>query len=1257
MANNLRGPNFDLIEYENVSAPGEFKSWDELLGTDTQSAQQILDSQLESDSISLNIDYSQFQNFIHYSSAVERVKNFKYKLELIESYTAKIEQLRSSSNVSPILLKSNLNDLYLKRNKLVSGFDNFEKYLFFGTDTGSKYTHMGQVDIMPWPKTSNVGDSLRWSEVYLNWQSWASEWSNGTDQDPYAYFGVLSPVNSDTSKSYYDSLLESAATYDRNNIYALDKTIPRYLVELSDNAEYILFINMIGQHFDIQWSYIKYMSSIHTREEHPLDGMPDDLLQSVASGLGFELLNGRSTSELWDYILDSGDRKSDSSVIKQIWRRIVNNLPEVLKSKGTARSIKALLSCYGIPSSALTIKEYGGPQVASDSNQLIEKSVFHYAWPIDWNSGILRQYIPYDIQYIEDAGQIFTLRIRFDPTYQYEVDSKYTIMYSGSGQYGYGAAIYFKYNQDTTFSFYYTSIIGPDQLIYDSLQLKLGEWYTLALHCNALGESELPLSTVINCDAYVYDKDLQYHVRYPELPIYPEQQYITTVSSIPDSVFDTANREFISDTGFNSYIESGLLYMTTSIAAMPSNSFCTLYPNLGTPDEPIGLVYISGSYTTTIGSDSVRVYTLGAEPSTLSYYEGVEIGSIIRWSGKFETSMATGSLLSIDRWTIDQYDESNNMTLIFNSENTVESSIQTAFISSSIPYNQSADIHRYIPLFDSDITRPLLSTHRVGRWASTNRFDPGSGLYDPIVLGADVNTIPVMRILMYRSSYGKLVEMNDSSISDSINILRPSIRSYTIGSPTASIINPGIQTTDLNANDNPISTDGTIQYGSAPADICDIRYYKDTSGDINTDVLKSHTISPSIYSPFESGSTAYDTLLQRYTLLSNNVTTTSGYEYQVPFDTLISPDQPKRSDLDRNLVVLKYTPVTSSFSAFEEQWYYPVANIGGTTMTSDKIRVEENTLNPNEILNNDFSIQRSSFDKFSVDSNRVGIYFSPQDSINFDILNQYGDINLDQYIGDPGDLNKLEYSALQNFSREYWRKYQQPADFESYFRALSVYDFTIFTYIKRLLPARARAVTGLVIEPNILQRSKARLSRSTSVSNLMYTASIAPEVSELNSTISNITAVIDGTTPIYSIAQVAYQGLITDISDIDRLGTRWNQNRFIGKYKIVESGSYEPLQLFISGSRFNVQFSEIRYLYSTPESASLELPDSEYYVISQFSDDRSTGVLNSRYNGSKLSAAAINVPSVNTFDGGPVVSSVQVDPNQVTYNNGELIVG
>ena len=45
----------------------------------------------------------------------------------------------------------------------------------------------------------------------------------------------------------------------------------------------------------------------------------------------------------------------------QIWRRILNNLPYIYKSKGTSRGLRAILSTYGISDSIIRVQEFGGP--------------------------------------------------------------------------------------------------------------------------------------------------------------------------------------------------------------------------------------------------------------------------------------------------------------------------------------------------------------------------------------------------------------------------------------------------------------------------------------------------------------------------------------------------------------------------------------------------------------------------------------------------------------------------------------------------------------------------------------------------------------------------------------------------------------------------------------------------------------------------------------------------------------------------------
>ena len=897
---NLAPPNFDLEEYDGFSVATSFKSWNDLLSNNVQTSQQIIDNYFSGSlsGIKLNINYRSFSNFVHYSSAVERVSNFKYKLELIEHYNYKLQEVLNISASTNI--QSNLLDLYSKRNRIVSGFDDFEKYLFFES-TGSKlYSHndldSGSID--PWPKkTSSV---TTWQTAWPVWSTYYATWSStSSDPDPYNYFLTIEPTTSDVAVEYYNNLLEIAETYDRFNIHKLLNTIPGHLLDADQTEDFSLFVNMLGQHFDILWTYISHLSSIHTREEHPKDGMPSDLLWHVAESMGFSLLNGKSTSELWKYSLgvdesgvalqesvDGIKSIPDSEHTKEIWRRIVNNLPYILKTKGTSRSIKALLTCFGIPTTVLTIREYGGPTTYTDLDHFPEYNheVFHYAW-LSTTGSLL---IP-SRSYTNSANQLVrpdSLEFRFktDNNFTYNVNSPYVI-FQTSG----------------------SSLTVTKETADDNQG-------TLTLSIN--GKS----GSIGNLEIF----DNSWH----------------------QVVVETSN-------------SSGSLRVARS-----------LYGNL---------IYLHSA------------------------------------------SFATGS---------------------------------------------------GIPAFNTNLT-----------------FASGSN-----------------------KLFGHFQE---------IRLWSGSLTDNTIIDHAAS---PGTYTFNVDRNE---LTTGT------------------------------------------EASRPYDHLLQRYTLSNTKIYSGSFYQRS---------SHPNQTINTGSIFFEGYTDSGSiDFEGFEETYYTPSPSLGASTLFTNKVRIESSSLDPNRRLNLNSRIERSSFDRYSLDSNKIGIYFSPQTSINEDIFNQLGYFEIDDYIGNPGDLYNDHYTDLNNFAINYWKKYDNRNDFEAYFRALQIYDFTLFKYIKRLLPYRVDLISGLAIEPNVLERSKVKLLNKPVIEDLLHETTIANTVilPDVSSDYQFQEAQIENVSP--DISSEVFDNLtdtISNLTDINKLDYNWVQHRYVGKYKITESGSYVPLQIVITDSRPSILLKE-----------------------------------------------------------------------------------
>ena len=368
----LSGPNWQAnTNATDISTETNLKSWNDLLGSSIQTSQQIIDSYFSGSlsGIDLNIDYSDFNNFIFYSSATERLANFRYKLRLIETYTS---QSAVISNINSAVSTTNARDYTQLKTNLISGFDEFEKYLYYESSS-ILFTHdqYNSIDV-------NV------SELTGSYIQPAPK-QNSTK--PYS----LMSITSSNFVNWYDSLYDSAQLYDNYNTNILTNGIPEFIKFDSNNSDMIIFVNMLGHHFDILYTYIKYLSKIYDRDEHPKRGVPNELLYQVAKQFGWNLSIGNQGSDLWEYLFGTNEQGvpitgslsvGDPAVSKRdttygIWRRIVNNLPLLLKSKGTKRSVQAMLSCYGIPQSMISINEYGGPRISRAP--IYETQEFNYS--------------------------------------------------------------------------------------------------------------------------------------------------------------------------------------------------------------------------------------------------------------------------------------------------------------------------------------------------------------------------------------------------------------------------------------------------------------------------------------------------------------------------------------------------------------------------------------------------------------------------------------------------------------------------------------------------------------------------------------------------------------------------------------------------------------------------------------------------------------------------------------------------------------
>ena len=353
----LQGPNFKL---ETDSSIG-YQMYDDLVAngstTSTSLVQQYI-TKTGIDTEKLNIEYAKgnvhmFENFVHFGSAEERIKNFWYKIQLLESYQSKYNELTSNTVELGFLLAEG--GLYEGYTIITEASDNLQLDALYVTAT-SKIQSTAQL--------TKINDLIGTFDGFEYWLYTDTKFSDLS----YPKNSNTIKATSDTASSdWYRSTKTLASNYDRNNVNYLNNNLPEFIKEDYQNEDFMLFMDMVGQHYDIIWAYVGGITKIKSPEHKADLGFSNDLMYAMLESLGWDGKKAYDSQYLWEYAFGQykdGTQKytqSLKSANEEVWRRILNNLPYILKHKGTSRSLKAVMACYGIPNSLLTIMEFGGP--------------------------------------------------------------------------------------------------------------------------------------------------------------------------------------------------------------------------------------------------------------------------------------------------------------------------------------------------------------------------------------------------------------------------------------------------------------------------------------------------------------------------------------------------------------------------------------------------------------------------------------------------------------------------------------------------------------------------------------------------------------------------------------------------------------------------------------------------------------------------------------------------------------------------------
>lgn len=298
----------------------------------------------------LSVDYTEFSNFVVFSSAEMRLKIFKNKAISLYGLGTSLEVLNdkamiflgASGSIYPYY-EGEYTSIQGQMDSIVNTFDGYESYLY---NNGS-YTYIS-------------GEFV--SASYI------------VDQDTLA------------------------TAYDKDNRDSLINTCPEHVLSNSDNDDYIIFLSMIGHFFDDIYIYIANMPSEKKLGNDPTSEFTRRVVDYMLSTFGWKQDDSLEQANLLNNYLTSGQMAGLNSMsaeerLKTIRNRILNTLPQIFKTKGTEEAIKLILACYGIPSVLLSVREYGG--VIYDDPKA-SYTLYERVYMRQWNTS--SRYDSYDLQ-------------------------------------------------------------------------------------------------------------------------------------------------------------------------------------------------------------------------------------------------------------------------------------------------------------------------------------------------------------------------------------------------------------------------------------------------------------------------------------------------------------------------------------------------------------------------------------------------------------------------------------------------------------------------------------------------------------------------------------------------------------------------------------------------------------------------------------------------------------------------------------------
>lgn len=169
-------------------------------------------------------------------------------------------------------------------------------------------------------------------------------------------------------------------------------------------------------------------------------------------------------------------------------------------------------------------------------------------------------------------------------------------------------------------------------------------------------------------------------------------------------------------------------------------------------------------------------------------------------------------------------------------------------------------------------------------------------------------------------------------------------------------------------------------------------------------------------------------------------------------------------------IVFNNFPNKINYVTNYEQICYNSFGTPTTRRITDKIKIKTNDTH-GTLLSSFNSILENNEKEFE-NHKFLDVVFSPNFEQDDDIIDMFGNIKIDDYIGSPDGLYDTSYPNLLTLKREYLKRTLGQYNIKDYFNLIQHIDNSLFKMIYDFVPFSKNTSSGILVKSNILHRNK-----------------------------------------------------------------------------------------------------------------------------------------------------------------------------------------